>query len=110
MIGTRTSGRGGKVLSDGEQTRVATVVKHPPSVVFNLDEDSVPEPRELWFWDVRGYLVLRGVMDEDWLAAANRAIEATLEDQTHPAAIEEVPEQALRENDWVWPDDTSPRL
>jgi hypothetical protein len=85
VIGTRTSGRGGKVLSDGEQTRVATVVKHPPSVVFNLDEDSVPEPRELWFWDVRGYLVLRGVMDEDWLAAANRAIEATLEDQTQPA-------------------------
>ena len=115
VVGTRTSGRGGKVLSDGEQTRVATVVEHPPSVVFNLDEDSVPEPRELWFWDVRGYLVLRGVMDEDWLAAANRAIEATLEDQPnlpegHPAAIEEVPEQALRENDWVWPDDTSPRL
>ncbi|MEC8990532.1 MAG: hypothetical protein VX656_04740 [Candidatus Latescibacterota bacterium] len=30
--------------------------------------------------------------------------------EAHPTRIEEVPEQALRENDWVWPEDTSPRL
>lgn len=30
--------------------------------------------------------------------------------EAHPTRIEEVPQQALRENDWVWPEDTSPRL
>tara|TARA_B100000809_G_scaffold215078_1_gene220158 strand:- start:1896 stop:3533 length:1638 start_codon:yes stop_codon:yes gene_type:complete len=115
VVGTRTTGRGGTVLSDGERTWVAQVEEQPASVVYNLDENSQPDPHELWFWDVRGYLVLRGVMDEEWLAAANRAVDYTLEIQDslpegHPSRIEEVPEQALRENDWKWPEDTSPRL
>ena len=115
VVGNRTTGRGGTVVSDGERAWVETVEEQPPSVTFNLDEHSRPDPGELWFWDVRGYLVVRGVMDEEWLAAANRAIDAVLEMQDslpegHPSRIEEVPEQALRENDWKWPEDTSPRL
>ena len=115
VVGTRTSGRGDRVLSDGERTWVEAVVEEPASVEFNLDSNSQPHPHELWFWDLRGYLVLRGVMDEEWIAAANRAIDATMEAQStlpegHPSAIEEVPEQALRENDWEWPEGTSPRL
>ena len=115
VVGTRTTGRGGTVISDGERAWVATVEEQPASMVLNLDEHSQPDPDELWFWDVRGYLVLRGVMDEEWLAAANSAIDVVLELQDdlpdgHPTRIEEVPEQALRENDWIWPEDTSPRL
>ena len=31
--------------------------------------------KEFYFWDLNGYLVLRGVMDEEWLAAANETID-----------------------------------
>ena len=31
--------------------------------------------RERYFWDLNGYLVLRGVMDEEWLQTANEAID-----------------------------------
>jgi hypothetical protein len=115
VVGNRTIGRGATLLSDGQRTWVATAEEKPSSVIFNMDENSQPDPEELWFWDVRGYLVLRGVMDEQWLAAANAAVEFALENQDslpegHPSRIEEVPEQALRENDWVWPENTSPRL
>ena len=115
VVGRRTTGRGGTVLSNGTRSWVATAVEQPATVVYNLDDDSLPDPLELWFWDVRGYLVVRGVMDAPWLAAANRAINAILADQPklpagHPSAIEEVPEQALRENGWEWPEETSARL
>ena len=58
---------------------------------------------------------MHGVMDEEWLAAANRALDLVVEMQDslpdgHPTKIEDVPEQALRENNWQWPEDTSPRL
>jgi len=115
VVGIRTVGRGGTVISDGDRTWVEAAEERPASVILNLDEHSQPDPEELWFWDVRGYLVLRGVMDEEWLAAANRSVDAALEMQDglpegHPTRIEEVPEQALRENDWKWPEETSPRL
>jgi ectoine hydroxylase-related dioxygenase (phytanoyl-CoA dioxygenase family) len=115
IVGIRTSGRGGKVVSDGERCRAATIVEQPATVVSGLDEGAVPDPDELWFWDVRGYLVLRGVMDEEWLAAAHGAIDMALEAQDdlpdgHLTKLEDVAEQALRENNWVWPEDTSPRL
>jgi len=115
VVGLRTTGRGGKVISDREKIWVADEVEQPASVSFNLDEYSMPDPDELWFWDIRGYLVVRGVMDAEWLAAANAAIDfaaANAENlpEGHPSAIEEVPEQALRENDWEWPEGTSPRL
>jgi len=115
VVGRMTSGRGGTVLSDGERAWVTTAVEQPASVEYNLDEGSMPHQHELWFWEVRGYLVLRGVMDEAWLAAANGAIDAALEAQPdlpdgHPNVLEEVPEQALRENDWEWPEETSVRI
>jgi len=115
VVGIRTTGRGGTVLSNGERSWVSTPVDQVAIHDYNLDNDSMPDPHELWFWDVRGYLVLRGVMDEAWIAAANRSIDAALEAQPdlpsgHPSAIEEVPEQALRENDWEWPEETSVRL
>ncbi|MBT4608912.1 MAG: hypothetical protein HOC05_02650, partial [Gemmatimonadetes bacterium] len=115
IVGIRTTGMGGVVTSDGERTQITELEEDSPSIRFRLDANSQPAPDELWFWDVRGYLVLRGVMDAPWLAAANQAVDAAIElqdslPQGHPTRIEEVPEQALRENDWTWPQDTSPRL
>jgi ectoine hydroxylase-related dioxygenase (phytanoyl-CoA dioxygenase family) len=115
VVGDRTSGSRGRIASDGDTVRVTTTGEGAATVAFGLDADAIPDPYELWFWDVRGYLVVRGVMDADWLAAANRAIDAVVADQPnlpagHPSAFEEVPEQLLRENNWTWPEDTSPRL
>ena len=31
---------------------------------------------EQWLWDLCGYMVIKGVMDPDWLAAANEAVDA----------------------------------
>jgi len=114
MVGPRMTGRGGTVVSDGKRAWLGMVEEQPASVEFNLDEYSQPDPDEYWFWDVRGYLVLRGVMDEEWLAAANSALDAALEMQEslpdgHPTRIEDVYEQAYRENAYQWLD-TSARL
>lgn len=40
---------------------------------------SACNPEEQWFWDLSGILVMRGVMDQDWLDAAN----ATLDKYEH---------------------------
>ncbi len=60
---------------DGYDQIPAPAVEKPRSIQDQLDDDFAPDPTELWFWDVRGYLVLRGVMDEAWLTAANEAID-----------------------------------
>ena len=33
------------------------------------------DAKERYFWDLNGYLVVRGVMDEEWLARANEAVD-----------------------------------
>ena len=62
--------------------------------------------KELWFWDLNGYLV-SPVMDETWIEDALAAVELFSD---RPELLEEVPEAVLRENDWRWPDELSPRL
>ena len=115
IVGPRTTGRGGSVFSDGQRAWLTSEAESAGTRQSDHDTQIAPEPNELWFWDVRGYLVLRGVMNEAWLAAAHRAIEATIEAQPalpagHPAAFEEVPEALLRINGWEWPVGTSPRI
>jgi len=39
------------------------------------DPHSTINERDFYFWDLNGYLVLRGVMDQDWLAEANAAVD-----------------------------------
>jgi hypothetical protein len=94
---------------------VAKTTEQPHRVEDIQQDEFAPDPKELWFWDVRGYLVLRGVMDKDWLAAAHGAIDAAIANQPnlpegHPSAFEEVPEAILRESDWKWPPETSARI
>ena len=61
--------------TDGEKTWVEenTSVIHPS--IYIRDPDSGIDEKEFYFWDLNGYLVVRGVMDEQWLAEANEAVD-----------------------------------
>ncbi|CAI8036026.1 hypothetical protein GBAR_LOCUS20212 [Geodia barretti] len=63
------------VNTDGEKTWVEedTSVIHPS--IYTRDPDSGIDEKEFYFWDLNGYLVVRGVMDEQWLAEANEAVD-----------------------------------
>ena len=52
-------------------------------------------------------LVIKGVMDDAWLADANSAFDRFA---TQPERIPLVPEAVLRENGHVWPEGSSPLL
>ena len=61
--------------TDGEKTWV----EEDPSVIhpsiYVRDPDSEIDEKDFYFWDLNGYLVVRGVMDEQWLAEANEAVD-----------------------------------
>jgi len=63
------------LVTDGETVKIdeSRKVFHPSILV--KDPHSVIDEKEFYFWDLNGYLVLRGVMDEAWLAEANAAID-----------------------------------
>ena len=57
-----------------------TVTVDPSREIFHPsfltpDPDSGIDHEEFYCWDLNGYLVLRGVMDDEWLAAANEVVE-----------------------------------
>jgi hypothetical protein len=61
--------------TDGDKTWVSpsTDVQHPS--IFIRDPDSRIDEKEFYFWDLNGYLVVRGIMDQVWLDAANEAVD-----------------------------------
>ena len=63
------------INTDGEDTWV----EEDPSVIhpsiYTRDPNSGIDEKEFYFWDLNGYLVVRGVMDEQWLAEANEAVD-----------------------------------
>ena len=61
--------------TDGEETWVeeGTSVIHPS--IYTRDPISEIDEKEFYFWDLNGYMVVRGVMDEQWLAEANEAVD-----------------------------------
>ena len=63
------------IVTDGETVRLdeSKKVFHPSFYVKN--PDSGIDEKEFYFWDLNGYLVLRGVMDEEWLEKANEAVD-----------------------------------
>ena len=63
------------VNTDGEKTWVEEdpTVVHPS--IYIRDPDSGIDEKEFYFWDLNGYLVVRGVMNEQWLAEANEAVD-----------------------------------
>lgn len=64
------------VHSDGKTVELAADpgIFHPS--IYIRDPNSSIDEKEFYHWDLCGHLVLRGVMDDDWLAAANAAIDA----------------------------------
>ena len=63
------------INTDGENTWVEedTAVLHPS--YYTRDPNSGIDEKEFYFWDLNGYLVVRGLMDEQWLAEANEAVD-----------------------------------
>jgi ectoine hydroxylase-related dioxygenase (phytanoyl-CoA dioxygenase family) len=61
--------------TDGEKTWVeeSTDVIHPSIYIKN--PNSGIDEKEFYFWDLNGYLVVPNVMDADWLAKANEAVD-----------------------------------
>ncbi|MCH8295629.1 phytanoyl-CoA dioxygenase family protein [Candidatus Poribacteria bacterium] len=61
--------------TDGEKTWVeeSSDVIHPS--IYIRDPNSGIDEKEFYFWDLNGYLVVDGVMDEEWLARANEAVD-----------------------------------
>lgn len=45
-----------------------------PSIYVRNPRSGIDE-KEFYLWDLNGYLVVRGVMDEEWLARANEAVD-----------------------------------
>ena len=52
---------------------------------------------EMWQWDAQGYCIARGVMDEEWLGAANAALDTYRSD---PSVVREIGDSEL----WQEPD------
>ena len=63
------------IVTDGETVKVdeSKKVFHPSFYI--RDPNSGIDHKEFYFWDLNGYLVLPGVMDEEWLEEANAAID-----------------------------------
>ena len=48
-------------------------VVHPS--IYIRDPNSGIDEKEFYFWDLNGYLVVPSVIDEEWLAQANEAVD-----------------------------------
>ena len=72
IVSPRLNGEGSTVESDGERTWIHsdTASGEGPS------EHSAEKAYELWEWDLNGFMVLPGVMDENWTTQANEAVNA----------------------------------
>ena len=64
----RGLGHDGQPLSNEQQLA--------PSLLDVNTRPDAPNHEEVWFWDLRGYLVLPGVMDREWLAQCNAALDS----------------------------------
>ena len=64
----RGFGHDGQLLSNEQQLA--------PSLLSINGQPDAPEREEVWFWDLRGYLVLHNVMDHAWLAQCNAALDS----------------------------------
>ena len=61
--------------TDGKKTWLedAPAILHPS--FYKVDPDSGIDHKEFYFWDLNGYLIVRNVMDAEWLEKANEAID-----------------------------------
>ena len=66
------------LATDGEAVWIEDQFIHPS--LYIKDPNTTIDEKEFYFWDLCGYLVVRNVMDEAWLAAANEVVDK-FEDQ-----------------------------
>lgn len=68
------------IVTDGDTMKLdeSREVFHPS--VYIRNPNSNIDEKEFYFWELNGYLILKGVMDEEWLEKANEAIDK-FEDQ-----------------------------
>lgn len=61
--------------TDGKKTWLekSPAILHPS--FYKPDSDSGIDHKDLYFWDLTGYLIVRNVMDAEWLEKANEAID-----------------------------------
>ena len=80
IMGVDRPNPGPIVHSDGHKTWVdaGPGTFHP--AILKRDPDCEIDEKEFFFWDLCGHLVVRGVMDEEWLRQANEAIDAHAEE------------------------------
>lgn len=85
-----------EALSDNEQAIIGLL----PTPIAEVEEQEETELlKERWLWDLCGYMVIKGVMDSGWLAAANEAVDAMEQDTggDDAAAVTTVDEQRQAE-------------
>ena len=61
--------------TDREKTWVEDSRRDIHPSIYIRDPESTIDEKEFYFWDLNGYLVVRGVMDREWLARANEAVD-----------------------------------
>ena len=72
----------------GGYARQPLVVSGETVAIANTQQTSTspvqlaPADEELWQWDTQGYVIVRGVMDKEWLVAANEALGVYRNDQS----------------------------
>lgn len=59
----------GPVVSDGQTSWLGPEHHHPK--VFSSAPDPLVDPMEHFMWECNGYLIVRGVMDQDWIDHCN---------------------------------------
>lgn len=68
------------IITDGETATLGDRGDYFHPSIYVKNPDANIDEKEFFFWDLCGYLVVRNVMDEEWLATANEAMDA-YEDQ-----------------------------
>ena len=73
--GHRDSSPAPVLNTDGHTTWVEDTneIRHPS--IYIRDPNSEIDDKEFYFWDLNGYLVLPGVMDDEWLERANDIVD-----------------------------------
>ena len=64
------------IVSDGKTASLGEPGEYDHPSIFVRDSESTIDEKEFFFWNLCGYLVVRNVMDEEWLATANEALDA----------------------------------
>jgi hypothetical protein len=73
--GSKGSNPAPAVNSDGNQTNLEESGAYIHPSIYIRDPDSGIDEKEFYFWDLNGYVVVPGVMNDEWLARANEAVD-----------------------------------